>query len=82
MLDEIVQTRRNTKAAKRLLIRLLKKQGLAPKHIITDRLRSYRRQNVCRLAFNYENAESVISKKLETGNFSGVMRLGVAAVWA
>ena len=41
VLDEIVQTRRNTKAAKRLLIRLLKKQGLAPKRIITDRLRSY-----------------------------------------
>ncbi|MGZ2487297.1 transposase-like protein [Rhizobium pisi] len=40
-LDEIVQTRRNTKAAKRLLIRLLKKQGLAPKRIITDKLRSY-----------------------------------------
>ena len=41
VLDEIVQTRRNTKAAKRLSIRLLKKQGLAPKRIITDRLRSY-----------------------------------------
>lgn len=41
VLDEIVQTRRNTKAAKRLLIRLLKKQGLAPKRIITDKLRSY-----------------------------------------
>lgn len=41
VLDEIVQTRRNTKAAKRLLIRLLKKQGMAPKRIITDKLRSY-----------------------------------------
>lgn len=41
VLDEIVQTRRNTKAAKRLLTRLLKKQGLAPKRIITDKLRSY-----------------------------------------
>jgi putative transposase len=29
-LDEIVQSRRNTKAAKRLLIRLLQKQGLPP----------------------------------------------------
>ena len=28
--DEIVQSRRNTKAAKRLLTRLLKKQGIAP----------------------------------------------------
>ncbi|EKF39803.1 IS6 family transposase (plasmid) [Nitratireductor rhodophyticola] len=41
VLDEIVQTRRNTKAAKRLLTRLLKKQGLAPKRMITDKLRSY-----------------------------------------
>jgi putative transposase len=42
VLDEIVQTRRNTKAAKRLLRRLLKKQGMAPKRIITDKLASYR----------------------------------------
>jgi len=41
VLDEIVQTRRNTKAAKRLLTRLLKKQGLPPKRMITDKLRSY-----------------------------------------
>jgi putative transposase len=41
VLDEIVQTRRNTKAAKRLLTRLLSKQGMAPKRMITDKLRSY-----------------------------------------
>lgn len=41
VLDEIVQIRRNTKAAKRLLVRLLKKQGCAPKRIVTDKLRSY-----------------------------------------
>lgn len=41
VLDEIVQTRRNTKAARRLLIRLMKKQGRPPKRIITDKLRSY-----------------------------------------
>lgn len=41
VLDEIVQSRRDTKAAKRLLVRLLKKQGLMPKRIITDKLRSY-----------------------------------------
>ncbi len=41
VLDEIVQTRRNTKAAKRLLTRLLKKQGMAPKRMVTDKLRSY-----------------------------------------
>jgi putative transposase len=41
VLDEIVQSRRDTKAAKRLLIRPLKKQGIPPKRIITDKLRSY-----------------------------------------
>jgi putative transposase len=30
--------RRDTKAAKRLLIRLLKKQGLAPRRIVTDKI--------------------------------------------
>lgn len=33
--DEIVQTRRDTKSANRLLIRLPKKQRLAPKRVIT-----------------------------------------------
>jgi putative transposase len=41
VLDEIVQGRRDTKAAKRLLTRLLRKQGCRPKRIITDKLRSY-----------------------------------------
>ena len=41
VLDEIVQARRDTKAAKRLLIRLLRKQGLVPKRIVTDKLRLY-----------------------------------------
>ena len=41
VLEEIVQSRRDTKAARRLLIRLLKKQGMPPKRIITDKLRSY-----------------------------------------
>lgn len=40
VLDEIVQARRNTKAAKRLLIRLMK-QGCLPKRIVTDKLASY-----------------------------------------
>lgn len=40
-LDEIVRARRDTMAAKRSLVRLLKKQGLKPKRIITDKLRSY-----------------------------------------
>ena len=41
MLDEIVQIHRNTKAARRLLTRLLSKQGHPPKRIVTDKLRSY-----------------------------------------
>lgn len=41
VLDEIVQSRRNTKAARRLLIRLMKLQGFLPKRIVTDKLRSY-----------------------------------------
>jgi len=41
VLDEIVQTRRDTKAAKRLLKRLLKRQGCPPRRLITDKLGSY-----------------------------------------
>ena len=40
VLDEVVQARRNTKAAKRLLKRLLKKQGSPPRRMITDKLGS------------------------------------------
>ena len=41
VLDILVQSRRNAKAAKRLLQKLLKKQGMAPRVMITDRLTSY-----------------------------------------
>lgn len=41
ILDEIVQTRRDTQAARRLLRRLLKKQGCPPRRMITDKLGSY-----------------------------------------
>lgn len=41
VLDEILQSKRNTRAAKRLLRRLMKQHGLVPKRIITDKLRSY-----------------------------------------
>ena len=41
VLDEIVQARRDTKAAGRLLRRLLKKQGCPPRRMITDKLGSY-----------------------------------------
>jgi putative transposase len=41
VLDEVVQIHRNTKAARRLLTRLLSKQGRPPKRIVTDKLASY-----------------------------------------
>lgn len=41
VLDEILQTRRNTKAARRLLTRLLRQQGVRPRRMVTDKLRSY-----------------------------------------
>jgi putative transposase len=41
VLDEIVQCRRDTKAAKHLLRRLLRKQGRPPRRTITDKLGSY-----------------------------------------
>jgi putative transposase len=41
VLDEIVQVRRNTRAAKRLLKRLLHKQGCCPRRMVTDKLASY-----------------------------------------
>ena len=42
VLDVVVQRRRNTKAALRLLRKLLKNQGIKPTRIVTDRLGSYR----------------------------------------
>ncbi len=41
VLDFLVQPRRNTKAAGKLMIKLLKRQGFAPTRIVTDKLRSY-----------------------------------------
>lgn len=41
VLDVLVQSRRNTKAAKRLMRKLLKGHGHAPRVMITDELRSY-----------------------------------------
>jgi len=41
VLDIVVQRRRNTKAAIRLLRKLLRKQGIKPTRIVTDRLGSY-----------------------------------------
>jgi putative transposase len=41
ILDVLVQSRRDKKAAKRLFRKLLKKQARAPRVLITDKLRSY-----------------------------------------
>jgi putative transposase len=41
VLDILVQSRRNAKAAKRLLRKLLKRQGIAPRVLIADKLGSY-----------------------------------------
>jgi putative transposase len=41
VLDVLVQSRRDKKAAKRLLRKLLKKQGRVPRVLITDKLASY-----------------------------------------
>jgi putative transposase len=41
VLDILVQSRRNAQAAKRLLRKLLKKHGIAPRVMITDKLASY-----------------------------------------
>ena len=41
VLDVLVQSRRDTRAAKRLMRKLLKKLGYAPRVLITDKLRSY-----------------------------------------
>src|SRR5277367_690580 len=41
VLDLLVQRRRDTRAAAKLMRKLLKKQGFAPETLVTDRLRSY-----------------------------------------
>jgi putative transposase len=41
VLDMLVQRRRDSRTALRLMRKLLKKQGFAPKLLITDKLRSY-----------------------------------------
>jgi transposase-like protein len=41
VLDILVQRRRDTRSALRLMRKLLKKQGFVPKFLVTDKLRSY-----------------------------------------
>jgi putative transposase len=48
ILDMLVQRRRDTRAALRLMRKLLKKQGFVPKLLVTDKLRSYRQRRLRR----------------------------------
>jgi putative transposase len=41
VLEEILQSRRDKRAAKRLLVKLMKRWGFVPKRIVTDKLSSY-----------------------------------------
>src|SRR3954466_12730207 len=41
VLDVLVQSRRDKRAAERLMRKLLRKQGFTPKLAVTDKLRSY-----------------------------------------
>jgi DDE domain len=41
VLDMLVQRRRDSRAALRLMRKLIRKQGFAPKLLVTDKLRSY-----------------------------------------
>ena len=41
VLDMLVQRRRDSRAALRLMRKLLRKQGFVPKLLVTDKLRSY-----------------------------------------
>jgi putative transposase len=41
VLDMLVQRRRDSRAALRLIRKLLKKQGFVPKLVVTDKVRSY-----------------------------------------
>jgi putative transposase len=53
VLDILVQSRCNAKAAKRLLRKLLKKQGMAPRVMITDKLASYAAKKAGRPGVEY-----------------------------
>ena len=70
VLDVLVQRRRDSRAALRLMRKLLKKHGFAPKLLITDKLRSYASTFRClRLICPHEPgvAEEQPSRKLPSG---------------
>lgn len=65
VLDEVVQARRDTKAAKRLLIRLLKKAGMPPKQISPTSFVRMAPPNarLCRLSSTDRTRVSTIARK-------------------
>jgi len=58
VLDFLVQSRRNAKAARRLIRKLVKKQGFAPATVVTDKLRSYG-SAICGLGLNCEHVQGL-----------------------
>jgi transposase-like protein len=55
--DMLVQPRRDSRAALRLMRKVLKKQGFAPRLLVTDKLRSYAS------AFRRQIAETVFAAR-------------------
>ena len=58
VLDMLVQRRRDARAALRLMRKLLKKQGFAPKLLVTDKLRSYASRRRERKMQRFKSARS------------------------
>ena len=56
VLDVLVQSRRNTKAAERLMRKLLRKHGKAPRVMVTDKLKSYAAANK-KLGLKFEHRQ-------------------------
>src|SRR5437773_4462208 len=90
VLDMLVQRRRDTQAALRLMRKLLKKQGFAPKLLVTDKLRSYACAFRClRLACPHEQGlRQIIEPKTrisrcddESTKCSGSSRLAPPALY-
>ena len=70
VLDVVVQRRRNTKAATRLLRKLLRNQGIKPTRIITDRLASY---GAALKLFGLKHLQDVGGRKNNRAEYSHVL---------
>lgn len=56
VLDVLVQSRRNAKAAERLMRKLLSKQCKAPRVMVTDKLKSYASANI-KMGLKFEHRQ-------------------------